>query len=205
VPHESSVRAHRSSITQTLAFDPRRAALHFRPPVLQRAESGTRPFGAAARVEARGSETCGMLRLAAAAAASSVVRSLPQPTRVSVRIDRGGARKIMAWMRRACPGPPACQLRQVVGIYERLWRVSPSIGSERDVVASSRKLAPTRGAAAEVAALLGFGTTLVAGRHTREVPGRHTREVLMFRSRRLHGTIAELVRSLRGLPTSAVS
>jgi hypothetical protein len=71
-----------------------------------------------------------------------------------------------------------------------------SIGSERDVVASSRKLAPTRGAAAEVAALLGFGTTLVAG---------HTREVLMFRSRRLHGTIAELVRSLRGLPTSAVS
>jgi hypothetical protein len=32
------VRAHRSSITQTLAFDPRRAALHFRPPVLQRAE-----------------------------------------------------------------------------------------------------------------------------------------------------------------------
>jgi hypothetical protein len=38
VPHESSVRAHRSSITQTLAFDPRRAALHFRPPVLQRAE-----------------------------------------------------------------------------------------------------------------------------------------------------------------------
>src|SRR3954453_9523565 len=37
VPHESSVRAHRSSITQTLAFDPRRAALHFRPPVLQRA------------------------------------------------------------------------------------------------------------------------------------------------------------------------
>ena len=39
VPHQSSVRAHRSSITQTLAFDPRRAALHFRPPVLQRAES----------------------------------------------------------------------------------------------------------------------------------------------------------------------
>ncbi|MDX6667370.1 MAG: hypothetical protein QOK04_750 [Solirubrobacteraceae bacterium] len=40
MPHESSVRAHRSSITQTLAFDPRRAALHFRPPVLQRAERG---------------------------------------------------------------------------------------------------------------------------------------------------------------------
>ena len=52
-------------------------------------------------------------------------------------------------MRRAVPGPPACPgCGRPVGIYEPLWRVSPSIGAELTSWLRLRKLAATRSAVA---------------------------------------------------------